>query len=161
MLNDLCVLDLDSMSWNSVETYGTKPEGRQGHGAILQEKNLILFGGCNYKINTCYSDTYYLDIDSLWWRRLSDKKYNFILSYNKTFSTQELGNRESFSSNVIGAIIYAFGGCKLYEECYNDMPIYDTGIPCPNQCSSNGVCRNNQCMCFQGYFGKIYPRESY
>jgi len=24
---------------------------------------------------------------------------------------------------------------------------------CENNCSNNGVCRNDRCLCFDGYFG--------
>ena len=69
------------------------------------------------------------------------------------FSTQAFTGRESFSSNVMGADIYVFGGCLLYESCYNDMIVYDTGVACPNDCNDNGVCRNDRCVCSQGYYG--------
>ena len=73
-MSDLNILDLDSMAWNTVETFGTKPPGRQGHGAIVHEKTFMMFGGCNYKIKECYSDMYSLDIDSLWWKKISDDR---------------------------------------------------------------------------------------
>jgi len=69
------------------------------------------------------------------------------------FSTKNLQEREDFSTNVIGANIYVFAGCKQYEKCYNDMVVYNTGVPCPNNCNNHGVCRNNRCVCSQGYFG--------
>ena len=71
-LNDLWVLDLSSLSWKSTSTYGPIPSGREGHFAILDGTDLIVSGGCNFKINTCYTDTTYLDLTSLWWSQLSD-----------------------------------------------------------------------------------------
>lgn len=33
------------------------------------------------------------------------------------------------------------------------MTTFNTGINCPNSCSNNGNCLNEQCNCKQGFFG--------
>ena len=73
-MNDIIALDQTAEEWKTVETQGVKPPARQGHGAVLYEKNMIIFGGCDYKANQCYKDTYYLDTSTLYWTKLTEAK---------------------------------------------------------------------------------------
>jgi len=74
-LDDLHVLDLQSMAWQNPITSGTKPTPRRGHKAILIENDLMIFGGCNPKSNNCHQTTHYLNVDNLWWSSLDEEKY--------------------------------------------------------------------------------------
>jgi len=67
---------MDTLQWSAVETYGDIiPTGRQGHAMVLEEQNLILMGGCDYKIKKCYKETFYLDTTTLYWTRLTEDRY--------------------------------------------------------------------------------------
>jgi hypothetical protein len=56
----------------------------------------------------------------------------------------------------VGSLVYTFGGCYLMNNCTNDLLVINmTNIGgCISNCSSNGICRNNRCICSNGYYGK-------
>ena len=60
--------------------------------------------------------------------------------------------RDSSKMVAIGRNFYLFGGCNM-EQCMNDLLIFQTDNACPLRCSSNGICRNNRCICSQGFTG--------
>ena len=52
-------------------------------------------GGCDYRKDVCYKDTYLLDTEKLTWASTEDFK----------------NQREDMSMNAIGGLFYMFGGC--------------------------------------------------
>jgi len=95
--NDLKVFDLDSMSWMApIRLEGSTPPARQGHASVKQGLKFIIMGGCNYAINTCYSDAWSFDTVNMKW----DNYPNFPEPKN------------GLSANVIGANIFIIGGLQ-------------------------------------------------
>lgn len=141
VLNELNVLDLDTLYWIKISTSGNKPSPRQGHAAVKQGKELYIIGGCNYKLRVCYKETYLLNTETLFWTKLVDD--------SQTVFTE----RDGHTLNSIGKLIVLFGGCKLMDSCSNDIMVLNTDNACPSNCSNNGVCRNERCLCYQGFQG--------
>ncbi|GAB4836388.1 hypothetical protein Ancab_001299 [Ancistrocladus abbreviatus] len=66
LLNDIHVLDLDSMTWNEVETTQPPPSPRYDHtAAVHAEHYLLIFGGCSH--STCFNDLHVLDLQTMEW----------------------------------------------------------------------------------------------
>jgi len=43
----------------------------------------------------------------------------------------------------------------MFESCNGDVYKFYDNKPCPHECSGNGVCRNNRCLCYQGFYGSF------
>ncbi|KAG0521097.1 hypothetical protein BDA96_08G131700 [Sorghum bicolor] len=68
LLNDLHILDLESMTWDEFETTGTPPSPRSEHAAAcFAERYLLIFGGGSH--STCFSDLHLLDTQTMEWSR--------------------------------------------------------------------------------------------
>ncbi|KQJ86451.1 acyl-CoA-binding domain-containing protein 6 [Brachypodium distachyon] len=68
LLNDLHVLDLESMTWDEFESTGTPPSPRSEHAAACYaDQYLLIFGGGSH--STCFSDLYLLDMQTMEWSR--------------------------------------------------------------------------------------------
>lgn len=66
LLNDVHVLDLETMTWNIVETTQTPPAPRFDHtAAVLGERYLLIFGGCSHSI--FFNDLHVLDLETMEW----------------------------------------------------------------------------------------------
>ncbi|XXG83651.1 hypothetical protein AAC387_Pa10g1354 [Persea americana] len=66
LLNDLFILDLETMAWEAVETLHTPPAPRFDHtAAVHAERYLLIFGGCSH--STCFNDLHVLDLQSMDW----------------------------------------------------------------------------------------------
>ncbi|CAI9091209.1 OLC1v1026171C1 [Oldenlandia corymbosa var. corymbosa] len=66
LLNDVQILDLETMTWSSFETTQTPPAPRFDHAAALHaERYLLIFGGCSHSI--FFNDLYVLDLETLEW----------------------------------------------------------------------------------------------
>jgi hypothetical protein len=73
VLNDFFSLDLITWTWTKVKTQGHVPPARQGMASTRVGKKIFLTGGCDYRKSKCYTDTYYIDTDSLWWTKVENK----------------------------------------------------------------------------------------
>lgn len=104
-------------------------------------------GGCNYKLNVCYKDTFLLNTETLFWTKIADE--------GQTVFTE----RDGHTANPVGELIVLFGGCKLMDSCSNDIMVLNTNTYCPLNCSLNGVCRNKRCLCYQGYQGFFFCKN--
>ncbi|KAL6573472.1 hypothetical protein OROHE_001931 [Orobanche hederae] len=63
LLNDVHVLDLETMTWSSVDTTQTPPSPRFDHTAALHaERYLFIFGGCSHSV--FYNDIHVLDLET-------------------------------------------------------------------------------------------------
>ncbi|CAH2044533.1 unnamed protein product [Thlaspi arvense] len=68
LLNDLHVLDLDSMTWNEIDAVGSPPSPRSDHAAAVHaERYLLIFGGGSHA--TCFDDLHVLDLQTMEWSR--------------------------------------------------------------------------------------------
>ncbi|KAL3649977.1 hypothetical protein CASFOL_006380 [Castilleja foliolosa] len=66
LLNDVHVLDLETMTWSAVETTQTPPSPRFDHTAALHaERYLFVFGGCSHSV--FFNDLYVLDLETMEW----------------------------------------------------------------------------------------------
>ncbi|KAK3121423.1 hypothetical protein QOZ80_8BG0652880 [Eleusine coracana subsp. coracana] len=64
LLNDLHILDLETMIWDEFETMGTPPSPRSNHAAACYaERYLLIFGGGSH--STCFSDLHLLDMQTV------------------------------------------------------------------------------------------------
>jgi len=68
LLNDLHVLDLETMTWDEFESTGTPPSPRSEHAAACYaDRYLFIFGGGSH--STCFSDLHLLDMQTMEWSR--------------------------------------------------------------------------------------------
>ncbi|XP_062220794.1 acyl-CoA-binding domain-containing protein 4 isoform X2 [Phragmites australis] len=66
LLNDLHILDLETMMWEEVKTEKDGPAPRYDHSAAVYAKQyLLIFGGSSH--STCFNDLYLLDLQTLEW----------------------------------------------------------------------------------------------
>ncbi|KAK1416600.1 hypothetical protein QVD17_32391 [Tagetes erecta] len=66
LLNDVNVLDLETMIWNVAETTKTPPAPRCDHTAAVHvDRYLLIFGGCSH--STFFNDLHVLDMETLEW----------------------------------------------------------------------------------------------
>eukprot|EP01018_Ginkgo_biloba_P017861 Gb_28900 [translate_table: standard] len=66
LLNDLNILDLDTMTWDAIEAVGMPPSSRSDHtAAVHADRYLLIFGGCSH--STCFSDLHILDLQTMEW----------------------------------------------------------------------------------------------
>ncbi|KAJ0967241.1 hypothetical protein J5N97_024158 [Dioscorea zingiberensis] len=66
LLNDLYILDLETMTWDLAEAKKTSPPPRFDHTAAVHgEQYLLIFGGSSH--STCFNDLYILDLQTMDW----------------------------------------------------------------------------------------------
>ncbi|XP_018433399.2 acyl-CoA-binding domain-containing protein 4-like isoform X2 [Raphanus sativus] len=68
LLNDLHVLDLETMTWDEIDSIGASPSPRSDHAAAVHaERYLLIFGGGSHAI--CFEDLHVLDLQTMEWSR--------------------------------------------------------------------------------------------
>ncbi|KAK7397194.1 hypothetical protein VNO78_18361 [Psophocarpus tetragonolobus] len=68
LLNDLNILDLETMTWDEIDAVGMPPSPRSDHTAAVHvERYLLIFGGGSHA--TCYNDLHVLDLQTMEWSR--------------------------------------------------------------------------------------------
>jgi hypothetical protein len=66
LLNDVHVLNLETMTWDLLETTQTPPAPRFDHtAAVHSDRYLLIFGGCSRSI--FFNDLHVFDLDTLQW----------------------------------------------------------------------------------------------
>ncbi|XP_052735013.1 acyl-CoA-binding domain-containing protein 4 [Vigna angularis] len=66
LLNDLHILDLETMTWDEIDAVGVPPSPRSDHTAAVHvERYLLIFGGGSHA--TCYNDLHVLDLQTMEW----------------------------------------------------------------------------------------------
>lgn len=66
LLNDLNILDLETMTWDAIEAVGTPPAPRSDHtAAVYADQYLLIFGGGSH--STCFNDLHVLDLQTMEW----------------------------------------------------------------------------------------------
>ncbi|KAK4751131.1 hypothetical protein SAY87_004613 [Trapa incisa] len=67
-LNDLHILDLETMTWDEFDAAGNPPSPRSGHSAAVHaERYLLIFGGGSHA--TFFNDLHVLDIQTMEWSK--------------------------------------------------------------------------------------------
>lgn len=68
LLNDLHILDLETLTWDEIDTLGVPPSPRSDHAAAVHaERYLLIFGGGSHA--TCFNDLHVLDLQTMEWSR--------------------------------------------------------------------------------------------
>ncbi|OMO68777.1 Acyl-CoA-binding protein, ACBP [Corchorus capsularis] len=68
LLNDLYILDLETMTWDEIDAVGVPPSPRSDHAAAVHaERYLLIFGGGSHA--TCFNDLHVLDLQAMEWSR--------------------------------------------------------------------------------------------
>ncbi|KAK4768371.1 hypothetical protein SAY87_003512 [Trapa incisa] len=68
LLNDLHILDLETMTWDEFDSVGNPPSPRSGHSAAVHaERYLLIFGGSSHA--TFFNDLHVLDIQTMEWSK--------------------------------------------------------------------------------------------
>ncbi|GMI79330.1 acyl-CoA binding protein 4 [Hibiscus trionum] len=68
LLNDLYILDLETMTWDDLDAVGVPPSPRSDHAAAVHaERYLLIFGGGSHA--TCFNDLHVLDLQAMEWSR--------------------------------------------------------------------------------------------
>ncbi|KAL5069288.1 hypothetical protein RYX36_020175 [Vicia faba] len=66
LLNDVHVLDLESMTWDIIKTLQTPPAPRYDHAAAMHgERYFMIFGGCSHSF--FFNDLHILDLQTMEW----------------------------------------------------------------------------------------------
>ncbi|KAI3810533.1 hypothetical protein L1987_20150 [Smallanthus sonchifolius] len=72
LMNDLHILDLETMTWDEIDTIGVSPSPRSDHAAAVHaERYLLIFGGGTHA--TCFNDLHVLDLNTMEWSRPSQQ----------------------------------------------------------------------------------------
>ena len=139
VLNDVYTFNTSSSTWETIKTKRS-PYPMSAMASIALGNKVYITGGCDYRKNKCYSDTYVYDIN---------KK-----EFSKIKLNREYQSREEFGIGFYKGIIAIFGGSKNDQECYEDMYAMNITEICPNECSGNGKCNENVgCVCDEGFYG--------
>ncbi|XP_042507612.1 acyl-CoA-binding domain-containing protein 4-like [Macadamia integrifolia] len=68
LLNDLHILDLETMTWDDIDAIGVPPCPRSDHAAAVHaERYLLIFGGGSHA--TCFNDLHVLDLQNMEWSK--------------------------------------------------------------------------------------------
>ncbi|EYU28972.1 hypothetical protein MIMGU_mgv1a003858mg [Erythranthe guttata] len=68
LLNDLHILDLETMTWDEMDSVGVPPSPRSDHAAAVHaDRYLLIFGGGSHA--TCFNDLHVLDLQTMEWSR--------------------------------------------------------------------------------------------
>ncbi|KAG6519763.1 hypothetical protein ZIOFF_023271 [Zingiber officinale] len=66
LLNDLNILDLETMTWDDIDAIGAAPSPRSEHAAACHaDQYLLIFGGGSHA--TCFNDLHMLDLQTMEW----------------------------------------------------------------------------------------------
>ncbi|XP_031564437.1 tip elongation aberrant protein 1-like [Actinia tenebrosa] len=121
-LNDLYVLDTDTMNWDLVQAEGNYPSPRDKLSAGTMGKKMVLFGGFGPKVGTCnegeaefewFNDFYLFDPETNIWKKLMPS-----LEGSPT-------PRAAHSMCIAGTKIVIFGGRDSVSRRH-DIYILDT-----------------------------------
>ncbi|KAH8411453.1 hypothetical protein KR215_004873 [Drosophila sulfurigaster] len=161
--SDVHALNLETMEWRYVQTFGVPPTYRDFHAAVAyEEERMYIFGGRGDKHSPYHSqeETYcheivYLDMKTKVWLR--------------PFTAGKVPvGRRSHSMFVHNKLIFVFGGYNgLLDQHFNDLYTFDPCSKLWNLVRANGqapTARRRQCAIVMGtrmfLFGGTSPRCS-
>ncbi|KAL9271219.1 Acyl-CoA-binding domain-containing protein [Drosera capensis] len=68
LLNDLHLLDLETMTWDEIDPVGVPPSPRSDHAAAVHAgRYLLIFGGGSHA--SCFNDLHVLDLQAMEWSK--------------------------------------------------------------------------------------------
>ncbi|KAI5442171.1 hypothetical protein KIW84_011295 [Lathyrus oleraceus] len=74
LLNDLHILDLETITWDEIDAVRVPPSPRSDHAAAVHvERYLLIFGGGSHA--TCYNDLHVLDLQTMEWSRPTQQEF--------------------------------------------------------------------------------------
>jgi len=133
--NDFYSLDLNNWMWKNLTVSGTIPPKVTGSIVTRVGNKMIAVGGCIKEKESCYNDTYLLNLDTLSWTKVTN-------------SLSKLSSLQFASIAFFRSSLYLFGGCEMYKQCFNNMYIMNVDDECPLNCSSHGTCKKELgCAC--------------
>ncbi|XP_030379049.1 kelch domain-containing protein 3 [Scaptodrosophila lebanonensis] len=162
--SDVHSLNLGTMEWRYVQTFGVPPTYRDFHAAVAyEEERMYIFGGRGDKHSPYHSqeETYcheivYLDMKTKVWHR--------------PFTSGKVPvGRRSHSMFVYNKLIFVFGGYNgLLDQHFNDLYTFDPRTKIWNLIRPNGkapTARRRQCAIVMGtrmfLFGGTSPAPRY
>jgi len=117
VLDDLHVLDVDTLTWSRPAVTGDKPTARSGHCLITVGKKIVLFGGGVWNETAGWVDKFneifVLDTDTFHWTKPTCSGVVETSTFAIPFA--------------VGRFLFIFGGGSKPKHCVtNDMYILDT-----------------------------------
>lgn len=117
---DVHCLNLETMEWKYIQTFGDPPSFRDFHSSVAIDNRMYIFGGRGDKHSPYHSqeeiycpEIVYLDLQTYVWHRPS------------TIGNVPVGRR-SHSMFIYHELIYVFGGYNgLLDQHFNDMHCFD------------------------------------
>ena len=110
-LNDLHVLNIDTMVWRSPATGGNPPSPRANHASAVVGSRLYIFGGWDGQRRL--NDIHYLDTDTMMW-------------YSPRVKGQPPSPRAGMTFTAVREMLFLFGGSGPQARCFNDLQVFDT-----------------------------------
>jgi len=110
-LNDLHLLDIDTMRWTSVPPASNVPEGMYGHTGVVYERRIIFFGGCHNGKRR--EELCVLDADTLEWKKTSPAPGPHPEAV------------QCHTAVVVGRQMWVFGGCRQKDVYTNSLHALD------------------------------------
>ncbi|GBG28993.1 RING finger protein B [Hondaea fermentalgiana] len=109
-LNDLHLLNIDTLEWSKPDVTGQKPDARANHSSALVGEKLYIFGGWDGRQRL--NDIHILDTETLVWS--SPKIHGHAPS-----------PRAGMTFTCMRDKIYLFGGSGPQALCYKDLQVFD------------------------------------
>lgn len=129
LLNDLCVMDIESLEWNLVPVAGSLPDPREYCSlTVVGDRYLAVFGGYTFKRSgqeqTSCSDTYVIDVSK------QAPEWNLLKSEDGHAPTP----RYSHSAVAVLNFLLVFGGMGQTSD-YNDLWAFRYNFTLNKHCS--------------------------
>jgi len=145
VLDDLCVLNTDTLTWSKPQTTGDQPTARSGHTLTAIGKNLYLFGGGVWNEEEGwvhkYNDLYVLNTETMVW--------------TKPVCTGTIDTSTFPISYSIGRFLFVFGGGSKPNHCVtNDLYVLDTTTFSWSRPSTTGTAPSARDMGTASYNGR-------
>jgi N-acetylneuraminic acid mutarotase len=121
-LNDVHILNVDTLTWTKPDISGELPHPRAGMTLTACRDRLFLFGGSGTS-SKCFNDLQILDRKELRWLDVNKDSASSI-----TIIGRGPGRRAGHSSTAVNRYIYVFGG-SCGADYLSDFFVLDTDPP--------------------------------